>query len=68
MFDIYDVLSMSILIIGIWIVPICEIYWSKKVSRQEKFLWILACIFISWFSWILFYFFAPIFDKKDQFR
>jgi hypothetical protein len=68
MSDLFDIIAMSILIIGIWFVPICEIYWSKKVSRQEKFLWISACIFLSWFSWILFYFFAPLLDKKDQSR
>jgi hypothetical protein len=33
---------------------------SDKTSGGEKFCWILAIIFLSWFAWVFYFFLAPI--------
>lgn len=53
------------LMILIWLAPIIDIYNARKVSSEERFLWIMACIFLSWFCWVAFMFFAPL--KKNGF-
>lgn len=50
----------------IWLLPIVLIAVSDKVGPAEKILWILAIIFLSWFAWILYFFFAPVFDKPQR--
>jgi hypothetical protein len=47
----------------LWLLPIILIAASDKVGGAEKLLWILAIIFLSWFAWIFYFFFAPIFDR-----
>lgn len=44
----------------IWLLPILIIAASDQTSRGEKFCWILAIIFLSWFAWIFYFFLAPI--------
>lgn len=50
----------------IWLLPVVLIALSDKVGAAEKILWILAIIFLSWFAWILYFFFAPVFDKPQR--
>jgi hypothetical protein len=50
----------------IWLLPIILIAASDKVGGAEKILWILAIIFLSWFAWIFYFFFAPIFDRPQR--
>ncbi len=50
----------------LWLLPIVLIAVSDKVGPAEKILWILAIIFLSWFAWILYFFFAPVFDKPQR--
>jgi hypothetical protein len=50
----------------IWLLPIVLIAASDKVGGAEKLLWILAIIFLSWFAWIFYFFFAPIFDRPQR--
>jgi nitrate/nitrite transporter NarK len=50
----------------LWLLPIVLIAASNKVGTAEKILWILAIIFLSWFAWILYFFFAPVFDKPQR--
>ena len=50
----------------IWLLPIVIIAASDKVGTAEKALWILAIIFLSWFAWILYFFFAPVFDAPRR--
>jgi hypothetical protein len=50
----------------LWLLPIVLIAASSKVGTAEKVLWILAIIFLSWFAWILYFFFAPVFDKPQR--
>ncbi len=45
--------------------------FMQKIRRvadgtAEKILWILAIVFLSWFAWILYFFFAPVFDKPQR--
>lgn len=47
----------------LWLLPIVIIAASDKVGTAEKLLWILAIIFLSWFAWIVYFFFAPVFDR-----
>ena len=50
----------------IWIIPIILIAGSSKTSGKEKFAWILAVIFISWFAWVFYLLLAPI--SKPAYR
>jgi hypothetical protein len=50
----------------IWLLPILIIAASDKVSTAEKILWILAIVLLSWFAWILYFFFAPVFDRPER--
>ncbi len=50
----------------LWLLPIVLIAASGKVGTAEKVLWILAIIFLSWFAWIFYFFFAPVFDKPQR--
>ena len=50
----------------LWLLPIVLIAASDKVGTAEKILWILAIIFLSWFAWIFYFFFAPVFDKPQR--
>ena len=49
-----------------WLLPIVIIAASDKVGGAEKLLWILAIVFLSWFAWILYFFFAPVFDRPER--
>jgi len=44
----------------IWLLPVFIIAASDKTTRGEKFCWILAIIFLSWFAWIFYFFLAPL--------
>ena len=50
----------------LWLLPIVLIAASDKVGTPEKILWILAIIFLSWFAWIFYFFFAPVFDRPQR--
>jgi TctA family transporter len=50
----------------LWLLPIVIIAASDKVGGAEKLLWILAIIFLSWFAWIFYFFFAPLFDPPQR--
>jgi hypothetical protein len=50
----------------LWLLPIVLIAASDKVGTAEKILWILAIVFLSWFAWILYFFFAPVFDRPQR--
>jgi hypothetical protein len=50
----------------LWLLPIVLIAASDKVGTADKILWILAIIFLSWFAWILYFFFAPVFDRPHR--
>jgi hypothetical protein len=52
----------------LWLLPIVIIAASDKVTTSEKVLWILAIVFLSWFAWILYFFFAPLFDRPEDYR
>ena len=52
----------------LWLLPIVIIAASDKTSTSEKVLWILTIVLLSWFAWILYFFFAPVFDRPDRHR
>lgn len=56
MYPFYFFMIFSIL----WLIPLILIAKSSKVSGKEKLAWFIAVIFISWFSWLIFIFIAPI--------
>ena len=62
------VLGLAVVFGGalLWLLPIVLIAASNKVGTAEKILWILAIIFLSWFAWILYFFFAPVFDRPQR--
>jgi hypothetical protein len=50
----------------LWLLPIVLIAASDEVGTAEKLLWILAIVFLSWFAWIFYFFFAPVFDRPQR--
>ena len=62
------VLGLAVVFGGVllWLLPIVIIAASDKVGGAEKILWILAIIFLSWFAWIFYFFFAPVFDRPQR--
>jgi hypothetical protein len=48
---------------AIWLLPILIIATSDKTTGGEKFAWILAIIFLSWFAWIFYFLLAPLKPK-----
>ena len=62
------VLGLAVAFGGVvlWLLPIVLIAASDKVGGAEKILWILAIVFLSWFAWIFYFFFAPVFDKPRR--
>ena len=52
----------------LWVLPIVLIATSDKTTPAEKVLWILAIIFLSWFAWILYFFFAPLLGSPERHR
>ncbi len=44
----------------VWFLPILLILGSDVTSGGEKFAWILAIIFLSWFAWIFYFLLAPL--------
>ena len=49
----------------IWLLPILIILNSEKTCGGEKFAWILAIIFLSWFAWIFYFLLAPLKPRRD---
>lgn len=47
----------------IWLLPIIVIISSRKTTGSEKFAWILAVVFISWFAFIFYLLLAPLKKK-----
>jgi hypothetical protein len=62
------VLGLAVVFGGalLWLLPIVLIAVSDKVGTAEKILWICAIVFLSWFAWIFYFFFAPIFDRPQR--
>ncbi len=50
----------------IWLLPIIFILASDRTSGKEKFAWILAVIFITWFAWIFYMLLAPL-SSRDSY-
>ena len=48
----------------VWIIPIILIGVSNRTSGGEKFAWILAVIFVSWFAWIFYLLLAPLKSRR----
>ncbi len=51
---------------AVWLLPIILIGVSDRTSGREKFAWILAVIFITWFAWIFYMLLAPI-SKREPY-
>jgi hypothetical protein len=47
-------------IVFVWLTPIFIIVSSDKTTGSEKFAWVLAVLFISWFAWIFYLLLAPL--------
>jgi len=60
-------LFIMMLCFAIWILPILLIAVSDKTSGKEKFAWILATIFITWFAWVFYLLLAPI-KEPERYR
>ncbi|CAH1544160.1 hypothetical protein DA096_22795 [Vibrio rotiferianus] len=50
----------------VWLTPFVLVIKSNKTSGREKLGWIVAMLFISWLSWVIYMFVAPI--RQDASR
>ena len=60
-------MDLFIILSGIaiaWLLPIFIIITSDEVTASEKFAWVFAVVFVSWFAWIFYFLLAPI-KKKE---
>ncbi|MCI2283521.1 hypothetical protein L3081_09120 [Colwellia sp. MSW7] len=53
-------------ILIIWLIPIIIIAKSSRATGGEKVAWLLATIFISWFSFVFYLLLAPISNKETH--
>ncbi|MBV1907572.1 MAG: hypothetical protein KUG75_15985 [Pseudomonadales bacterium] len=62
-----SLIALIAILIGavIWLLPIIFIMASSRTGGKEKFAWILAVIFITWFAWIFYLLLAPL-NKQDS--
>ncbi|NOJ18010.1 hypothetical protein F0239_11100 [Vibrio jasicida] len=57
---------VSAIIIIAWFVPFMIITTSRQTGRPEKFLWVCALLFVSWFCWIIYWLVAPLKPIHDE--
>ena len=57
--SIFALLAL-IVCVFIWLLPILFIAGSDRTDGKEKFAWILAAIFITWFAWVFYLLLAPL--------
>lgn len=59
----FSIIGLFLLLL--WAIPVIAIVASSKTQGGEKFAWILAVIFISWFAWIFYLLLAPLKPKGN---
>jgi hypothetical protein len=47
----------------LWVLPILLITRSRKTTGTEKWNWIFAAVFVSWFAWIVYALHTPAKNK-----
>ncbi|GLR02967.1 hypothetical protein [Vibrio hyugaensis] len=57
---------VTAIIIIAWFVPFMIITTSRQTGRPEKFLWVCALLFVSWFCWIIYWLAAPLKPIQDE--
>ncbi len=57
-------LLVMIVCVFIWLLPILFIASSDRTDGKEKFAWILAVIFITWFAWVFYLLLAPLKSRR----
>lgn len=57
-------LLVMIVCVFIWLLPILFIAGSDRTDGKEKFAWILAVIFITWFAWVFYLLLAPLKSRQ----
>ncbi len=58
--SLQTVLIILAVIAFAYVLPILIILASRKTSKAEKILWLVAVLFISWFAWIFYALLAPV--------
>jgi len=61
-----DIGFLTIIVVSgfIWLLPLLIIINSNKTTGGEKFAWVLAVLFVSWFAWVFYMLLAPL-KAKD---
>lgn len=54
------VFAFGLVALLVWLTPLVLVYRSPKTHGIEKAGWLLAMVFISWFSWIFYLLLAPL--------
>ncbi|WP_133471494.1 hypothetical protein [Paraglaciecola marina] len=50
----------SILVLLIWLIPIILVAKSNRTQGNEKLVWLLLIVFVSWFAWVFYVLLAPL--------
>ncbi len=58
------ILTIILAVVFLWLLPVILIAKSPKTRGVEKLLWVVAVLFVSWFSWIFYLILAPV-NKPD---
>jgi len=63
-----NVLSWLLIAVLVWGIPLGFILSDPIVSRKERIIWAFATVFVSWFSWLLFMWIAPVLPKEVPYK
>lgn len=65
--DIEAVLSLALVAVFLWGIPLGLIIGDPIVSRKERHLRMFATVFVSWLAWLLFLWVAPVIPRRNPF-
>ena len=66
--NVSEYIGVAIAVVFLWGIPLGFIVSDPVVSRKERIIWAFATIFVSWFSWLLFMWIAPVLPKENQYK
>ena len=62
---IFSMLAVAVCFF-VWVIPLILIGVSDRTSGKEKFAWLLAVVFVTWFAWVFYLLLAPL-NKPDRY-
>ena len=56
--------SLTVLALVLWGIPIIFVVSDPIISKKEKTIWVFAIWLASWFAWLLYQYVAPILPRQ----